>query len=78
MNKRNLFIFFLQIFTFSCVIGQDYSLFLYNKIFNIDYFTGNSLSQITNNEVLQNYNIIKSLTIEVKSEKSTGTTIYEY
>lgn len=78
MNKRNLFIFFLQIFTFSCVIGQDYSLFSYNKIFNIDYFTGNSLSQITNNEVLQNYNIIKSLTIEVKSEKSTGTTIYEY
>ena len=46
MNKRNLFIFFLQIFTFSCVIGQDYSLFSYNKIFNIDYFTGNSLSQI--------------------------------
>lgn len=78
MNKRILFIFFLQIFTFSCVRGQDYSLFSYNKIFNIDYFTGNSLSQITNNEVLQNYNIIKSLTIEVKSEKSTGTTIYEY
>lgn len=78
MNKRIFFIFFLQFFTFSCVIGQDYSIFSYDKISDIDYFTGNPLSQITNNEVLKDYNIIKSLTIEIKSEKSIGTTIYEY
>ena len=77
MNKRILFMFFL-LFSFSCVEGQYYSFFSYDKISGIDYFTGNSLSQITNNEVLQDYNIISRLTIEIKSEKSTGTTIYEY
>ena len=78
MNKKMISMLLIISFNLFFVMGQSYNIFTYKRISGIDYFTGNSLSQITNDDVLRNNNAVNKLTLEVKSNGSVGRTTYEY
>jgi len=78
MNKKMISMLLIIFFNLFFVMGQSYNIFTYKRISGIDYFTGNSLSQITNDDVLRNNNAVNKLTLEVKSNGSVGRTTYEY
>ncbi len=78
MNKKIYLIINIFFNMFFLLRAHECNIFKYNKFSGVDYYTGFSLSNFANEDVINGNDVLRSVEINIKSQKSNETTLYTY
>lgn len=77
MNKIIYIAFIILNLSFS-LFASDYNLFVYNKLSDVDYYTGQSFSHFADEDILYGVDKISILEIRIKSDKRDNSKKYRF